>query len=335
MTQREKIKSEILNLNQKEHQKFEDLAFSVFQYQYSNNKLFKKWCDFLHSNPNQITSLEKIPFLPISFFKSFEIKSTLSSTTHLFRSSGTTTSQNSQHHVCDIEIYEKLSLKTFETFFGSLNETHFLALLPNYLEQGNSSLVFMIEHFMKNAANRESGFFLNNWEELNEKILALAKTNQKVVLWGVTYALLDFSETFKTPLGDNFYVFETGGMKGRKKEMTRPEVHEILKKNFGQQKIYSEYGMTELLSQAYITPNNQAFTPAPTMKTLIREQNDPFEVHTKGRGLLNIIDLANLDSCSFIATDDVGLLLENGDFDVLGRADMSENRGCNLMWTGM
>ncbi|MFQ3577111.1 MAG: acyl transferase [Cytophagales bacterium] len=334
MSERDILKSEILNLNHSEPEKFDDLAIRLFRYQFGQNQLFRKWCIHFNKTPDNVTTIIDLPFIPISFFKQFELKSTEMPTKMIFKSSGTSGLQNSQHFITDLEIYEKVCVEIFEHYFGDLSNFYLLALLPNYLEQGNSSLVYMINHFMKKSRNDFDAFFLYDWERLNQKIIELSTQSKPVVLWGVTYALLDFSEKYNIKLTDNFLVFETGGMKGRKKEMIREEVHETLKNSFGVDKIYSEYGMTEMLSQAYITHESSFFIPASTLKLLIREHNDPFSISSSGRGLLNVIDLANIDSCAFFATDDIGVVYRNGSFDVLGRSDLSENRGCNLLWVG-
>jgi hypothetical protein len=296
--------------------------------------LYKEWCNRFNKTPHNLKTILEIPYLPISFFKTHKIASSNLRIKKIFRSSGTTSGKRSEHHIQDLDIYERIAIKTFENFFDTLENFYFLALLPNYLEQDDSSLVYMINLFMRKSANYFDGFYLNDWKGLLNIIDELSQKNdKKIILWGVTYALLDFSENFSIKLNDNFLVFETGGMKGRKKECIREEVHERLKKNFGLKKIYSEYGMTELLSQAYITPLDNCFKTAFTLKVLIREHNDPMAVSLNGRGLINIIDLANIDTCSFIATDDVGLLYDDGSFEVIGRSDGSEIRGCNLLWS--
>ena len=283
--------------------------------------------------------IEKIPFLPISFFKTDEIKTGKFNAEVIFKSSGTTQTINSQHHVKDVSIYIQSFTTAFEKMYGILKGWCILGLLPSYLEKGDSSLVYMVDNFIKQSQHPQSGFYLDDLEKLKETLLSLERSNQKTLLIGVTYALLDFAEKFPVAL-KNTIIMETGGMKGRREELTRMEVHERLKKAFGNTEIHSEYGMTELLSQAYAKKEGKFQCPS-WMKVLIRDDEDPLAVHSLQSaddnknetlaGAINVIDLANVYSCSFIATDDVGKLYADKSFEVLGRMDGSDLRGCSLL----
>jgi hypothetical protein len=326
MTELESLKEEILTANS---ENFETLAFKVFRYQYQNNKIYRFLVDFWHKNPENIKNVEQIPCLPIEFFKEKIILSTKRGVEKIFESSGTTQSQKSKHFVTDLNFYTQNSIKIFEQAYGSLSDFHILALLPSYLEQGASSLVYMVEQFIRKSGSPESGFYLYNYQELAQKLAFLQRKNdRKILLLGVTYALLDFANAYPIDLS-NAIVMETGGMKGRRKEMIRQEVHQILQEKFRLTQIHSEYGMTELLSQAY-SQGEGIFKMPRTMRIFLREHNDPFAT-TQSRGLINVIDLANVETCSFIATQDVGEYVDEEHFKVLGRADNTEQRGCNLM----
>jgi len=319
----------------KNQQEFEAIALQIFQFQYVNNAVYRQFCDCLHINPTQITSVEKIPFLPISFFKTHPVVSSQKTIEKVFTSSGTTGAITSQHLVSDVSIYEKSFIKGFENVYGSTSDYVILALLPSYLEREGSSLVYMADALIKKSKNPESGFYLHNYTEIVSKIQFLEQTYRKTLLLGVTYALLDLVELIKTkniPFAHpNLTIMETGGMKGKRKEMIREELHQILTNGFGVQHIHSEYGMTELLSQAY-SKGNGIFETPPWMRVLIRDTEDALTLQPFGKtGGINIIDLANINSCSFIATQDLGKKHSQNTFEVLGRFDNSDIRGCNLM----
>ncbi len=306
---------------------FYQTAFDIFQFQYQNNLVFKQWCNLL---PNVTHSqIQEFPFLPISFFKSHTITSTLFQPQQIFESSGTTNSINSKHLVKDISIYTKSFITAFEMVYGSIQDWCIIGLLPSYLERENSSLVWMVNELIYLSHHASSGFYLYNFEKLHTTLLELEKAKQKTLLIGVTFGLLDFAEQFNMQL-QHTVVMETGCMKGRRKELTRLEVHAMLKNNLGVPQIHSEYGMTELLSQAYSVGDGKFVCP-PWMKVLVRDEEDPFSVKLSGKGVLNIIDLANLYSCSFIATDDIGVVYEDGSFEVWGRLDNCDIRGCSLL----
>jgi hypothetical protein len=305
------------------------LAINIFKYQYATNVVYKQYVDLIGVKPKEVNSYVQIPFLPISFFKTHKVI-TSNTIQKVFMSSGTTQNTRSKHYVSDIKVYEKSFVKAFENVFEKTEDIVVLALLPSYLEQGDSSLIYMTDFLIKKTKNKHSGYFLNNRSQLSEKLSELEAKKQKYVLFGVSYALLDFVEDKKYNLKYGT-VIETGGMKGRRKELTKPELHEILEKGFGTKNISSEYGMTELLSQAY-SKENQIFETPSWMKILIRDTGDPFELKGNNKtGLINVIDLANVNSCSFIATDDLGKTFEDETFKVLGRFDNSDVRGCNLL----
>ena len=316
---------------------FEELALSVFRYQANECEVYAKFLAGLSILPQTIKKLEEIPFLPIEFFKTHEVKtSETDKKPIIFTSSGTTRSVQSKHFVSDISVYEKSYLKGFELAYGNIQYYCILALLPSYLERDGSSLIYMMENLIKKSNHSDSGFYLNNYDELISKINSLESQGQKILLIGVTYALLDLTEQFplwKRGQGDlkRMTIMETGGMKGKRKEMVREELHSTLCKGFGLDKIHSEYGMTELLSQAY-SKGDGIFNCPPWMKILIRDTNDPFSfLQLNKTGGINVIDLANINSCSFIATQDLGKLHSDNSFEVLGRFDNSDIRGCNLL----
>ena len=316
---------------------FSSVSNDVFEYQYLNNTTFNQWCKLLKKQPSKqeaINSLndyiDKIPFLPISFFKSHEIKTTEFTAAITFESSGTTHQNTSKHYVKDLAVYEESFLKGFKLFYGDINKYCILALLPSYLERTGSSLVLMADKLIKLSSHTQSGFYLNDLEGLHKTLLELEARKQPTILLGVTFALLDFLELYPIELKHTI-IMETGGMKGRKKEMTRMEVQEQLMKGSGVENVHSEYGMTELLSQGY-SFGKGVFNCPPWMKVLVRKEVNPLQVSAVGKGLINIIDLANFNSCSFIATDDVGIVYEDGSFEVLGRMDNSDIRGCSLMY---
>jgi len=306
---------------------FYQTAFDIFQFQYQNNLVFKQWCNLL---PNvRHSQMQEFPFLPISFFKSHTVTSTLFQPQQIFESSGTTNTINSKHLVKDISIYTESFITAFEMVYGSIKDWCIIGLLPSYLERENSSLVWMVNELIHLSHHASSGFYLYNFSKLHTTLLELEKAQQKTLLIGVTFGLLDFAEQFNMQL-QHTIVMETGGMKGRRNELTRLEVHAMLKNNLGVPQIHSEYGMTELLSQAYSVGDGKFVCP-PWMKVLVRDEEDPFSVKLSGKGVLNIIDLANLYSCSFIATDDIGVVYEDGSFEVWGRLDNCDIRGCSLL----
>lgn len=309
---------------------FEKIALEVFKYQAAQNELYAEYLHLIQKSPESIKSISEIPFLPIEFFKQRIIKSGQWDTHQIFSSSGTTGSITSQHHLKDPDWYKAISKLCFEYFYGPVSDYCVLALLPSYLERSGSSLVFMADYFIKESKHSHSGFFLNDLQVLAEKIKICQDEGIPTILLGVSFALWDFAEQFPMDLG-NTIIMETGGMKGRRKEITRSELHKILTKAFNVEKIHSEYGMTELLSQAY-SKGDGIFKPGPTMKVLTREITDPFSIQQPGKtGVINIIDLGNLDTISFIATADLGKVYENESFEILGRLDASDVRGCNLM----
>ncbi len=309
---------------------FETLCLQVFHFQYENNPVYRKYVDLCEKDLKKIKSLEDIPFLPIEFFKNYRIITGEKQEQITFLSSGTTGNVLSKHYVVDLDIYRKSFLKAFELFYGNIKDFVVLALLPNYLERKGSSLVFMVEELIRRTNNSHSGFYLYNHNELLQKIDFLKTSNKKVLLIGVSYALLDLPVT-KIDTFKNVLIMETGGMKGRRREMTKKELHTALCKKFGVQEIHSEYGMTELLSQAY-SKGNGIYQSPPWMKILIRDTYDPYGYIPSGRsGGINVIDLANIYSCSFIETKDIGKLHSGGSFEVLGRFDNSDIRGCNLL----
>ena len=357
--------------------KFDDLALDVFNYQYKYNAFFSQFCDLIDKKPTQINSIAELPFLPITFFKNKILKTGDWKTEIQFLSSGTTGVITSSHHVKSTDWYNAITKNGFESFYGSLKNYCILGLLPAYLERPGSSLVHMVDYFIGQSAHPQSGFFLYNQADLKLILEDTARTKTPTILFGVTFALLDFVEKYTLQLPD-LIIIETGGMKGRRKEIIRSELHEKLRKGFGAKKIHSEYGMTELLSQAYLvdscallvdscqltvdslrainvcqlptdncqlnalsTVNEQRttrFEPIATMKVLSRDVTDPFSIfpldpkkNKSPTGALNIIDLANIDTCSFIATDDLGKVYADGSFEVLGRMDNSDVRGCALL----
>lgn len=309
---------------------FSNLAIEIFNYQYQTNRVYQNFCKLLKVNPSAITSSEKIPFLPIEFFKTQEVICGDTFFETIFLSSGTSGENQSKHYVKDIEVYRQSFVKGFEQFYGQLTDYCFLALLPSYMEREGSSLIYMTEYLVKHSNHPLSGFYLNNYDELIKTIATLKQQKQKTILIGVSFALLDLAEQHQLDLSD-IIIMETGGMKGRRKEMTRNELHSIYKERFNVKEIHSEYGMTELLSQAYSKGNGIFKTPN-WMKILIREPNDPFNLLNPNKtGGINVIDLANYNSCSFIATQDLGKTFDDNSFEVLGRFDNTDLRGCNLL----
>ncbi|EAQ42707.1 acyltransferase [Polaribacter sp. MED152] len=322
------MKNELLNI--KTEQQFTKNALNVFKHQFKNNKVYRSFCDLLYVHPSDITKIEDIPFLPIQFFKSRKVLSSLEEIDEVFTSSGTTGSVTSKHYVTDVSLYEESYLKGFHHFYGDIKEYVVLALLPNYLERKGSSLVYMVNDLIQKSENIHSGFYLNNLDDLAQKLVKLDNEGQKILLIGVSFALLDLVEKHNFNL-KNTIVMETGGMKGRRKELIRNELHMLLQNGFNVNEIHSEYGMTELLSQGY-SKGNGIFETPPWMKILTRDTEDALTVLEKGKtGGINVIDLANYNSCSFIATQDLGKVHENNTFEIIGRFDNSDIRGCNLM----
>lgn len=318
----------IFNINNADD--FEEVALDIFKFQYENNEVYRDFCIHLRKSPKNVSSSLEIPFLPISFFKTHKVTSTQKEPETIFTSSGTTQSTTSKHFVPDIELYEKSFLKAFELFYGMPKDFCILALLPSYLEREGSSLIYMVNSLIEKSGHPHSGFYLHNLEELHQKLKILESKGTKTLLIGVSFALLDLVEQYPSTL-TNTIVMETGGMKGRRKELIREELHQILKKGLGVEHIHSEYGMTELLSQGY-SKGNGIFETPPWMKIVTRDTEDPLSIQPNGKtGGVNVIDLANLYSCSFIATQDLGKTHPNGTFEVLGRFDDSDIRGCNLM----
>lgn len=309
---------------------FEKMALEIFQFQANNNLVYKEFLTYLQTDIPSVKNIAEIPFLPIQFFKSHQVLSSNEAIQSLFLSSGTTRNEQSKHFVTDLSIYEKSFTKAFEYFYVAIEDYTVLALLPSYLDREGSSLIYMVNDFIRKSKNKKSGFYLNNLEELSQNLVELDKKNEKILLIGVSFALLDLVEKHKFQL-KNTIVMETGGMKGRRKELIREELHQILREGFGVENIHSEYGMTELLSQAY-SKGNGIFECPPWMKILTRDTEDALTVLPEGKsGGINIIDLANVNSCSFIATQDLGKTYPDGTFEVLGRFDNSDIRGCNLM----
>jgi phenylacetate-coenzyme A ligase PaaK-like adenylate-forming protein len=310
---------------------FGQISLRTFHYQYKANAVYKEFSILLGTPVEDKLSVEKIPFLPVELFRTHKIQCGTSAAEKIFTSSGTTGQATSKHFVKDLAVYDSSLVRGFEMFYGPASDYCILALLPSYLEREGSSLVYMVQKLMKLSGHPENGFYLYDHNRLSETIKNLITARQKTLLIGVSFALLDFSKQFPIPLPEDFIVMETGGMKGRRKELVREELHEILCKRFQIPTIHSEYGMTELLSQAYSFGNGLFRTP-PWMKILIRDMNDPFRFLPPGKtGAINIIDLANIHSCSFIATQDLGRINKDGYFEVLGRFDNSDVRGCNLM----
>lgn len=309
---------------------FQSLALEIFYYQAKHNFVYRSYLSFLNIDPEQVKSIDGIPFLPVEFFKTHEVISDKATAETIFTSSGTTGNEKSRHFITDLQFYKEVFIKTFELFYGPVNEVCFIALLPSYLERTGSSLVFMADGLISAGAHAQSGFYLGNLQALNQTLEKLQRQSQKIVLLGVTYALLDFAEKFPMTL-KNTIIMETGGMKGKRKEMVREEVHAILKAAFKVENIHSEYGMTELLSQAYSAGEGKFYCP-PWMQVLVKNIDDPLGAFIYNKsGAIHVIDLANVESCSFIATRDIGKKNEDGSFEVLGRFDHSDLRGCNLM----
>lgn len=320
--------SDIFNISN--HKQFEKIALKVFRFQYENNIVYREFCQLLKVEKGNVKSLKEIPFLPIQFFKSHNVVANENPVQEIFTSSGTTGMVTSRHLVTDITLYEESYRRAFAAFYGNIEDYAVLALLPSYLDREGSSLIYMVKDLIGLSNNAKSGFYLNNHDELIHQLWELEKAEQDVILIGVTYALLDLIEKQDFQLR-NTIIMETGGMKGRRKEMIREELHDRLCKGFGVPAIHSEYGMTELLSQAYSLGDGIFECPS-WMQVLIRDTEDALTYIGNGKtGGINVIDLANINSCSFIATQDLGKKYPNNSFEVLGRFDNSDIRGCNLM----
>ena len=311
---------------------FQAIALALFRYQAQHNTLYRTYMEHLGVQAANVQALEQIPFLPIEFFKAQEVRTGEFTPEATFYSSGTTGQNRSRHIVADLGLYHAVTERTFEQFYGPLQEYVVLALLPSYLEQGGSSLVAMVDHFIKRTGQEEEGFYLRNHDRLLQALRQARQRGKKVLLIGVSYALLDLAEELRGQADfSGVTVMETGGMKGRRREMIREELHRQLQQGFGVPGIHSEYGMTELLSQGY-SKGEGVFWPGYSMRILLRDLNDPFDISLNHRsGGINVIDLANIDSCAFIETKDIGRVQANGSFEVLGRFDNSDIRGCNLL----
>ena len=312
------------------HSDFKNQCLAIYHFQYQNNKVYQNYCNMICENPINVNEINKIPFLPISFFKTKKILS-VDKFEKVFYSSGTTTKSRSKHFISDLKLYQQSFINNFRLNYGNINQYTIIALLPNYYENKHSSLIYMVEKLIKLTNSNESGFYLNDYSKLSKKLIELdLKSERKTILIGVPYALLDLIDFNEFQL-NNTIIMETGGMKGKRKEMVRKELHEKLKSGFGVNKIHSEYGMTELLSQAYSKGDGIFKTPL-WMKVFIRDINDAQNLDfNKKSGAINIIDLANYNSCSFVATDDMGKLINENEFEVIGRIDNSDMRGCNLL----
>lgn len=323
------LKDRIFNI--KSESEFSEVALEVFHYQYDKNAVYQWFIDSLGKSISSVKSLSDIPFLPVEFFRNHKIITGNYPVEMIFESSGTTGVTPGKHFVCDLNLYERSFLNTFNQFYGDPEEYIIAALLPSYTEREGSSLVYMADNLIKRSNHKLSGFYRNDTESLIKTVSQSKGENRKFFLLGVSFALLDLAENVSPDLKDSI-VMETGGMKGRRKELTRPELHSILMNKFNVTSIHSEYGMTELMSQAYSKGEGIFYTP-PWMKIMLRDPQDPLTVQTEtGRtGGINIIDLANINSCSFISTGDLGKLHDDGGFEVLGRFDNSDIRGCNLL----
>ena len=309
---------------------FKQHALELFKYQYENNTVYRSYCDLINNAYSEVSEVHQIPFLPIQFFKSHTVSCVSKAPDKIFLSSKTTGQIASRHFVNDLNIYHKSFEKGFNEFYGSIKDYAILALLPSYLERENSSLVYMANQLIHQSKHPLSGFYLDEWDQLINTLQTLEKEGKKTILLGVTFALLILIEKKKLNL-NNTIIMETGGMKGMRKEFVREAIHSSFKKGFGVKNIHSEYGMTELMSQAY-SKKNGLYNCPPWMKVLIRSTDDPFEIIQEEKtGALNIIDLANVESCAFIATQDLGKTHKDGSFEVIGRFDNSEIRGCNLI----
>lgn len=322
----ESFKRELYSINEGN---FEDIAVQLFHFQIQNNPVYRAYAEQITDIPS-VKSFDAIPFMPISFFKSHDVRTGKWEPETMFSSSGTTGQQTSSHPLRSLSFYREHALRSFEYFFGPVEQYQFFALLPSYLERTGSSLVAMMEYFVEKSRSGSSAFYLHDYDRLVSDLKFTRMEGRKPVVWGVTFALLDLAERYQLDLG-TCLVFETGGMKGRRKEITRAALHKTLRGNFGVDRVYSEYGMTELLSQAYTRGKNTFFCP-PWMKIVARDITDPMEKGLlNATGGINVVDFANVDSVSFIETEDIGKVYDDGSFEILGRLDNSEVRGCNLL----
>jgi Acyl-protein synthetase, LuxE len=307
-------------------------ALELFRFQYSHNPLYRRYTDALGVDPDAVTRPEAIPYLPLGLFKTQSVRTTDFIPEAVFASSGTTGVVNSRHEIKSLDLYRQSFMAAFRLAYGDIRDWCVLGLLPSYLERANSSLVIMVKELIERSGHPESGFYLHEHAALRETLFRLEAKEQKTLLIGVTFALMDFAERYPLSLRHTV-VMETGGMKGRRRELTRAELHAFLGEQLGVENIHAEYGMTELLSQAY-SPGGGIFACPPWMKVLVRTEDDPLDVRMQGEGILNIIDLANRWSCAFLATEDVGRVLSDGRFEVGGRVDNSDVRGCSLLVSG-
>lgn len=308
---------------------FDQLALEIFQFQYDNNTVYRDFANAVGKTPDRVSVIDEIPFLPVRFFKTHKVVTTYFEPATVFESSGTSGMIKSRHFIKDLNLYEQSFTQSFEMFYGPVADWCIIGLLPSYLEKGNSSLVYMTDRLIKKSLHPESGFYLYDFEKLIDRLNGLEKSRQKTLLLGVTFALLDLAGKFSMPLKYTT-IMETGGMKGRRKEIIREDVHNQLKKAFSIKTVHSEYGMTELMSQAW-SKGEGVFKCPYWMKIVVRDEEDPFTIRRHGSGTINVIDLANIWSCSFIATDDAGIVDPSGNFFVLGRIDGSDLRGCSLL----
>jgi hypothetical protein len=309
---------------------FDALSIELFRYQAQHCGVYKQYIDALSLQVDLVEKVEQIPFLPISFFKTHQVTTHSFEPEIIFKSSGTTAQTRSQHLVKRKELYTRTFNTILKDFYGLHPDTIIIGLLPSYVENGDSSLVFMVDNLIQQSNDKRSGIYLNNYAALQQILIEASAEKKSILCIGVTYALLEFANQFPTALNNNCIIMETGGMKGRGEEKSREEVHQILSTAFQLQDIHSEYGMTELMSQAY-SKQSGIFKNGKSMKVLVRDFYDPFDIKTQGRGIANIIDLANIHSCAFIATQDIADIEADGSFAILGRQDHAEIRGCNML----
>lgn len=307
------------------------MALQLFNYQAQYNQVYKAYLNALGVTPSSVVSIRDIPFLPISLYKSHQVKTEHFAPAEVFTSSGTTGNSVSRHFIEDVSLYHRTCSNAFERAYGPVKDYCVLALLPSYLDRDGSSLIYMAQRMIEKSTDTDSGFYLNNLAELFNRLQKKINEGKKTLLLGVSFALLDFVESYQLPANNNLVVMETGGMKGRRKEMIRAELHALLTPGFGVPLIHSEYGMTELMSQAYSKGQGRFHTP-PWMQIWVRQTDDPFSYAIEGKtGGINIIDLANIDSCAFLETQDLGRVYPDTSFEVMGRFDNADIRGCNLM----
>lgn len=325
---RQTVRHRIYDINEKD---FDAVALAVFEFQYQYNALYRSYCDIMLRDRSRPMSLAEIPCLPIAFFRDHEVKTGNWEPMAVFRSSSTTQSASSRHFIRDIDWYHHVAARCFSRYFKTPSAYTWIGLLPSYLERPDSSLVDMVQFFMQHSKAAGNGFYLARDPSFDQLWRALKSSNERTILIGVSFAVLDLFENPDVPVWDELTVIETGGMKGRRDEITREELHSRMRRLHPSLQISSEYGMTEMMSQAYLV--NNVFRCGPTLKIWTRDISDPLQqVNFNQRGAINVIDLGNMDTCCFIATDDVGISYVDGSFDVLGRLDQSEVRGCNLMY---